>query len=326
MDEDIRIHIRKCLKCSACKHPSKKPKAKQRKYQVGYPLDRVGIDIIGPLTTTRQKNKYILVIADYFTRYIEAYCIPNQQADTIAHKLVMEFIARYGTPLELHSDQGRNFESELFKETLKLLEITKTRTTAYRPSSNGLVERFNGTLAKMLMKTVNSYLNNWDEHIGLLLAAYRSTIHPATGYTPNMLMFGREVNLPSHLLFPFPRPEAPLNQHWYVADLREKMEETYHLAREALKETASRQKKDHDTRIAENMLKVGDLVYKKKGVSIKLEDIYQGPFVITSIVSSSVYQIQGKKKTFIVHHDRLKPYEPELVPRWAQILKEQYTK
>ena len=83
--------------------------------------------------------------------------------------------------------------SVLFKEVCRLLEIKKTRTTPYHLASNGLVERFNRTLAKMIKGFVGDHQDNWDEHVLLLTAAYCSTAHPATCFTPNMLMLGREV-------------------------------------------------------------------------------------------------------------------------------------
>lgn len=326
MDFDIRLHIRCCNKCNLNKLPGKRPKTKLRQYQVGYPLDRVGIDIMGPFPLSAQKNKYVLVIGDYFTRYMEAYAIPNQNAENVSHKLVMEFISRYGIPLELHSDQGRNFESDLFKEVLNLLEIKKTRTTAYRPSSNGLIERFNGTLGKMIQKYINSNPINWDKHINLLLAAYRSTVHPSTGYTPNMLMFGREVNLPANLLFPFPRDVDHTETHEYLYQLRDKVEECYHLARENLKEASERQKRDHDTRIYERTYQKGDLVYKRTGPRRKLDDKFEGPFIVKHMFSPDIYEIIGKKKTFVVHHDRLKPFQSEEIPKWARSLQGKISK
>jgi transposase InsO family protein len=106
-------------------------------------------------------------------------------------KLVHECIARYGTPLEIHSDQGKNFESSLFSEICKLVEVRKTRITSYRSCSNGIIEKFNGTLEKMIRSFVNTIASNWDSYIGILMSSYRSTPHPSIGYTPNMLMFGR---------------------------------------------------------------------------------------------------------------------------------------
>ena len=80
--------------------------------------------------------------------------IPNAQpeATTVAELLVREFICRFGVPLLIHSDQGRNFESELFAEMCRLLDIKKTRTTPYHPESDGMVERFNRTLEAQLSK------------------------------------------------------------------------------------------------------------------------------------------------------------------------------
>lgn len=99
---------------------------------------------------TDQGNRYILVIGDYFTKWTEAFAIPDQEAETVAKKLVHEFICRLGVPIQVHSDQGRNFESSLFSEMTKLLGIQKTRTTALHPQSDGMIERFNKTVGNML--------------------------------------------------------------------------------------------------------------------------------------------------------------------------------
>ena len=106
------------------------------------PLERVAMDILGPLPPTRQGNRYILVIMDYFTKWPEAFALPNQEAEVVARAFVEGFACRYGIPQELHTDQGRNFESRLLKEVCRLLEIRKTRTTPLRPQSDGMVERF----------------------------------------------------------------------------------------------------------------------------------------------------------------------------------------
>ena len=79
-------------------------------------MERIAIDVLGPLPITETGNKYILIIADYFTKWVEAYPMPNQEATTVAELLVREFISRFGVPLLIHSDQSRNFESELFAE------------------------------------------------------------------------------------------------------------------------------------------------------------------------------------------------------------------
>ena len=98
---------------------------------------------MGPLPETDQGSKYVLVAVDYFTRWVEAYGIPNQEAMTVARKLVDEMFCRFSPPEQLHSDQGRQFESALVKETCNILGVKKTHTTPYHPQGNGMVERFN---------------------------------------------------------------------------------------------------------------------------------------------------------------------------------------
>ncbi|XP_063435537.1 protein NYNRIN-like [Mytilus trossulus] len=286
-------------------------------YRVGYPLDRIGIDIIGPLTLTKKKNKCILVIGDYFTRWMEAYPIPHQHADLVAQKLVMEFIARFGIPLELHTDQGKNFESDLFKSGCNLFQINKTRTTAYHPSSNGLKERFNKTLGGMIKTFVNKNVTNWDEYINLLLAALSSTPHPATGFLPNYMMLGREVNIPLNLMFRSHENRTENNED-YISTIKSHFQNVYDIARENLKRYAERQKRDHDTRLTDNRYELGALIYKfDQTVNKKFRSPWIGPFVITKILSPVVYEIRGEFRTEVVHHDRLKPCN-ENMPIWAK--------
>ena len=84
------------------------------------------MDILGPFPESQEGNKYILVVSDYFTRWVEAYAIKNQEAVTVADKLVNEFFFRFGPAEQLHSDQGRNFEADVTQEVCKLLEIVKS--------------------------------------------------------------------------------------------------------------------------------------------------------------------------------------------------------
>ena len=99
---------------------------------------------------------------DQFTKWVEAFPLRNQLAETVAGVVVREFVARFGCPLEIHTDQGRNFESELFKEMCELLEIGKTRTTSYRPSANGQVERYNRSIAQIIRCCIVNRQDSWD--------------------------------------------------------------------------------------------------------------------------------------------------------------------
>ena len=94
-------------------------------------------------------NRYILVVQDYFTKWADARPIPDQTAVRITRELVHIF-AGYGIPEIIHSDQGRNFESTIFQQTMAAFGVKKSRTTAYHPQGDGMVERFNRTLLHLL--------------------------------------------------------------------------------------------------------------------------------------------------------------------------------
>ena len=249
------------------------------------------------LLVTKTGSRFILVVQDNFKKFVETYAIPNQTAETVTNKLVIEFFSRYGLVLDLHSDQGTNFQSELFRQICCLLEIYQTKTISYRPCSNGMVERFNQTLVNMITTYVNNEQDNWDVYLPIVTSAYRASVHESTGFTPNQLFFGRTVNLPIHFLVGLP---APAKQEFssytdYVVYLNDKICKIYELVRENLKTNAKRQKRDYDTRIIFHAYSVGDIVYlldssRIVGKSPKLKrEVWKGPFVVVRKISDILY-------------------------------------
>jgi transposase InsO family protein len=101
-----------------------------------------------------------------------------------------EVIVRFGTPYVIHTDQGVQFQSNLFQEMCRLLQIQKTRTTPYHPQSDGMVERDNRTILTMMSAFVNEHQNDWNEHLTYISMAYRAAQHETTGKTPNYMMLG----------------------------------------------------------------------------------------------------------------------------------------
>lgn len=124
-----------------------------RTITAGTPMQTIDTDILGPFPDSSSGNRYILIAMDYSTRWAEAYAIPNQETVIVADKLVSNVFLRFSPPEQLHSDQGRQFESALLQEICRCLGIHKTCTTPYHPQSDGLVERFNCTLLTMLTTT-----------------------------------------------------------------------------------------------------------------------------------------------------------------------------
>ena len=92
---------------------------------------------MGPLMESRRGNRYILVLVDYFTKWAVARPIKKADAPTVAHEIMDSWIAHFGVPMQLHSDQGSQFQSQLVREMCALLNIDKTNTTTFRPQGNG---------------------------------------------------------------------------------------------------------------------------------------------------------------------------------------------
>ena len=168
----------------------------------------MAIDVLGPLAETNLGKKYILIAMDYFSKCPETYALPNQETAMVADVLVSQFFSRSGLPAELHSDQGRNFESRVFQEVFCLLGIHKTRTTALHPQSDGMVERYNRTPESQLAAFIDVHQGDWDLHLPLLLMSYWTAVHESTKFTPAMLTFGRELRVPSDLLLGRPHDDV----------------------------------------------------------------------------------------------------------------------
>ena len=330
MTVDLRSYLRKCIQCARRKRPARKRRAKLRQYRVGSPLDRVAVDILGPLPETTKGNLYVMVIGDYFTKWVEIHPIPDQTAETVAQKLTEEFICRFGCPSELHSDQGRNFESRVFAEVLRLLGVRKTRTTPYNPKSDGMIERFNRTLLNMVSMMIEPVKNqrDWDELLPFVGFAYRSSVHESTGETPNMLMFGREVKLPLDLMVePFQDEELePKDANLmtdYAEDLRDRIRLAHERAREVLRKSARRQKRTYDRKANGNPIQKGDFVWlfvhqRKPGFTNKLRLPWDGPFLVVEQLSDVHVRIQKspRSKCKVYHIDNLKPYEGPPLVAW----------
>ena len=175
--DDVNRWVRTCDVCAVNKKPTSRPRAPLEKMPVGTLMDRLATDILGPLPKTPRGNQYILVVTYHFSKWVEILAVPNETAATCADKILNEVISRFGCPFSLHSDQGRNYESNLFSELCKMLEIRKTRTIARNPKCKGQVERFNRTIIHMIKAYLKGQQDEWDLDLGCLAGAYRATPH-----------------------------------------------------------------------------------------------------------------------------------------------------
>ena len=324
MTSHIRRWLKQCDLCSRRKPGPGKGRSPLQQSRSLYPLSRIAIDIL-ECPPSANGNTYIIIGCDYFTKWAEAYPVPDHTALTVADKIVNEFISRFGVPFEIHTDQGREFESQLFSRLCETLQIMKTRTCPYRPQSDGLVERFNRTLLQMLSMYVNKNQTNWDDQLPFVLMAYRSTIHESTGCSPNMLMLNRECSLPIDIIAGnppvHPETKCPIQ---YIEWITYTVNKTYDFVYKNLEKAANLQKKYYDVGLKVRKYKPNDFVWRwyPPLAKLKLGLGWTGPYKVLNMLSSVTCIIQKDPvtKPIVVHVDHLKPYEGHSIPStWQDI-------
>ena len=308
---DVHAWCRTCSTCAARKTPAPRPRAPLQSVKAGFPMQIVAVDILGPLPESPAGNEYILVAGDYFTRWMEAYPIPNQEATTVATKLVNELFCRFSLPEQLHSDQGRQFESEILAQVCKLLSIEKTRTTPYHPQSDGLIERYNRTLLQMLSTCTEQHPLDWEYHLQKVCMAYNTSKQATTGYSPFFLMFGREARLPVDVMYESRHQEGTITD--YVQRLKSSLSTAFEKVRDHVGTNQERQQEFYNRKVHGELHKPGSLVWLfnpavPRGRAKKFHRPWTGPYRILAKLSDSNYSIQNVRnhKKKVVHFDRLK--------------------
>ena len=231
-------------------------------------------------------------------------------------------------PYEIHSDQGRNFESQIFAKLCRLLEVRKTRTSLCNPKCNGQTERFNKTLVHMIKAHLKGQDQNWDRNLGCLAAAYRASQHESTRMTPNLLMLGREVRLPAEIMFGSGTShvgETVTSYGEFVDHLKSRMQRAHKLARSHLGVVAEREKRNHDFKLDLKRYHQGDLLWVRTNknqlhITPKLRCAYQGLYLVLHRVNDLDYVIQlnAEGKRQLIHPDCLKPYEGQVRLKWSK--------
>ena len=319
MEKEIKEWCENCKICQTRKDTGRQPKVPLKPLPVVLaPMEQVAMDVVGPLPLTEQGNKYIIVFSDYFTKWPEAYAMTDQKSETIAQIFVEKIVYRYGVPRKLLTDRGTNFLSNLMEDISKIFNITRIYTSPYHPQTDGLVERFNQTLLKMLACYTNANQSDWDVHIPSCLFAYRNAVHASTGETPFYLMYLRDSHMPSDIKW-----EKPRTQYLDVADYKtvmlERLEKAWGRAELKMRYAQESMKEAYDKKTKAHSYKEGDLVMidiptPQKGKTTKLKRPYMGPYIILSTTPTNlkVRNLRNKKAAaIIVHVNRCKPIPQE---------------
>jgi hypothetical protein len=290
-------------------------------------MERVHLDFLGPLPRTQKENEYVLVMVDQFTKWVECIPLSSLTAEVTAQAAVNEFFSRFGCPMQLHTDRGSNFESKLFAAVCELLHIHKTRTTGYRASANGQVERYNRTLMDAVRCYTLKHQDVWDHYLPQIAGAIRSAVNRQTGHTPNKIMLGRETNTPATLMYPGTPDPSNVPPDTYVEKLVDAMGTAHETIRDKLRTTQFRMKRDYDVRLYKRPYKVGDPIYLlnsavPKGTNSKLHKPWRGPGVITVVITPYLYMAKFREVIMTVNHDRVKPCKDRDLPSWLVKYKE----
>ena len=318
-----------CQTCKECQRagPRRLIAEPQNPIKVYGPFEKWGIDAIGPLPRTQSGKEYIIMGVDYMTRWAEAMPTKRITAKDVSQFIFECICSRFGTPLEILSDRGPGFRADLVGELMKKLKIERRHSTPYYPQCNGLVEKVNGIVCKILTKQVHARPQDWDKHLHAAMWAYRTSFKTTLGFTPFHLVYGQEALLPIELEITSLRvlssqegsQAEKVNQR--IVDLErlqlDREEAINHYSMEAEKRQEKFNKKLENKDIGEGSLvlrydsrfdnrKDGKFLYR-----------WEGPFVVLKKYDNGSYRLQdtdGKMHQTRINGRRLKPYHTRIWP------------
>ena len=258
-------------------------------------------------------------MSDYFNKLTEMFPLSDIRAETVVEHIVRGWIKRYGCPREIHSDQGRQFVSLVFREMCKLLEINKSQTTPLHPSSDGLGERMNRTVKNILSKYVREDQKDWNTHLDFIVMAYNSTPQESTGVSPHRLVYGEEMAIPLDIMTEkLSEPNEEVNASIYASDLRDKLRSMYEVVRNHLQKASLRQKKQYYCRVKEHNYSVGDHVWRNQwqsppGLKAGIRRHWTGPWMVTEKLCDVLFRLKhsADSPSVVIHGDNMKLYHGE---------------
>ena len=306
-----------CQSCDICQRTVNKGSVKKAPVQevplVHLPFQKVAIDLIGPLSPASNRNhRWVLTLVDYATRYPEAVALVKIDTETVAEALLGIF-ARVGFPQEILSDNGTQFVSHVMQEVARLISVKQLFSSPYHPMANGLCERFNGTLKKMLLRLCSEQPREWDRYLEPLLFAYREVPQESTGFSPFELLYGRTVRGPMAILRELwtkeGTPSEVTTTYQYVFDLRNRIEDTCRIVQENLSSAQQTYKRHFDKKAKLRVLVEGEKVLVMLPTdNNKLLLRWKGPYTIKGKVGITDYRIQVGNQLRLFHVNMLRKY------------------
>ena len=311
MDKDINDFIKMCVTCQKrAKSGQNSNTFLQPLPQCSAPNQRVHADLFGPLKTSGSGKKYILCLTDAMTKYVELVALPDKEAQTVAEATFNRWICRYGSPLQLTTDGGKEFCSKLSDQLYKLMKIDHLTTSPYHPQCNSQAEIVNKTIAKYLSSFVDESTLDWEIYLPPLMFAYNTSMHSTTKFSPFFLTFGQKPRAPH-----FPSPD--ISRVFYGESTIDEMWLRLQQARKVAIANNEQVRDDYEQnfnqKVAPVNYTVGQQVFLDEhnflNKNRKLAPKFSGPHVIEKLLHGTNAQIKLKNgRSTIVHLNRLKPF------------------
>ena len=278
------------------------------------PFRKVAVDLVGPILSASEKgHRYILTLVDYTTGYLEAVTLNNIERETVAEAL-LDMYNRPGIPQKVLSDLGTQFASKCMEEVSRLLSINRPTTTPFHSICNGLVERFIGTLKKMLKHLCNEQFRQWHRFVNLLLFAYIEAPQEATGFSSLELLYGRTVRGSVQILKKLWTGETDETEiktsYKYVLELRERLDNIMKIAQEELRKSQKKKRTLYDRRAKGREFQEGNKVLLLLSTDTNKFFIqWKGPYEIMSRCGKgNDYRVEVNKKVKTFHANMLNKY------------------
>ena len=313
-EQDVKNYVKSCETCQRVKGITYKNDAPLIPIQSLKPFQIINADIMGPFPISKHHNKSILIIVDHFTKWVQLFALKNTNAINVA-KCLLKFISANGIPDQILTDQGSNFQSQVLSELYDLLDIHRSRTTAYHPQCDGLAERYVRTFKTAIACFVNENHRNWDEHLDLLAFAFNTATQETTGFSPFFLNHGREPKIPLDLFHTNVNNQLELSNDCYAEHIQQILKKAFEVVTNNIDRKMDQAKIRHDRNIRASEFKTGELVWlkvesNKPGLAQGLTQKWVGPYTVLERHENNVdYVIKNKNidgKRRLVHRSKLK--------------------
>ena len=321
MFQEITDFVKSCDRCQRAKRDAHQNCTPLNPLPVAKVFERMHIDLVGPLPKTSAGHEHILVCVDSFSRWVEAFPLHDQSALSIARVLHDEIFCRFGAPISIVSDRGRNFLSKLVNAVCEIYKVSRHMTASYNPRANGSVERQNATIAQTLRMYVSKDQSNWDLLLPTVLMSIRSAPNTeSSGFSPYKMLFGNEMRIPFDTAL-VPRETLGPEAKTHVTQLIDRLKLIHDQAAKNTELSQEESKHKHDIKAKESNFLIGEEVLlkvhkTKTGLTKKLHDKYMGRFYIKEKGPFDTYKIadcQTNKpvKNFINAQDLRRYYDPQ---------------